>query len=312
MDFGELVERQHGVVSRRQALVHLRPDIVDRRVRSGRWQAAHYGVYLIHSGPIGHQQRRWIASLAAGAGRAALLGGLSALETCGLKGFPVEDIHVLVPAVRTMRAPPVGVTVHRTTLLVPEDLQRLADPPGTAAARSLIDAAQWAATDELARAIVAAGFQQRLVRAESVAAVLDRTRRARGRSLIVEAVREATAGAHSVIEAEFLRLCRRSRLPRPELQHGRRGADRRQRYLDAYFADWGVHVEIDGVQHTEVRQWWADMHRQNELWIPGDRVLRFPAWAIRQRSEVVAIQLRSALQAAGWTQPRTTDHTMFP
>lgn len=157
---------------------------------------------------------------------------------------------------------------------------------------------------DLARAVIAAGFQQRLVRAESVAAVLARTRRARGRSLITDAVREASAGAHSTAEADFLRLCRRSHLPRPKLQQGRRGADGRQRYLDAYFAEWRVHVEIDGSQHTDVRQWWADMDRQNQLWIPGDRLLRFPAWAIRHRRDEVAAQLRAALQAAGWTPSR--------
>jgi hypothetical protein len=221
VDISELIKQQHGIVSRQQALGHLRSDIADRRVGSGRWQSVYRGVYVTHSGPIDHQQRRWIALLAAGAGRPALLGGLSALETCGLRGFPDDDIHVLVPAVRTMRTPPPGVVAHRTTLLDPSDVHRLADPPGTTAARSLIDAAQWARTDEFARAIVAAGFQQRLVRAESVTAVLSRTCRARGRAMIAEAVREATDGAHSTAEADFLRLCRRSRLPRQQLQHSR-------------------------------------------------------------------------------------------
>jgi very-short-patch-repair endonuclease len=71
--------------------------------------------------------------------------------------------------------------------------------------------------------------------------------------------------------------------------------------LDAYFEQWRLHVEVDGGQHMEVRQWWADMKRQNALWIPGDRVLLFPSWAIRHRPAEVVAQVRAALTAAGWT-----------
>jgi very-short-patch-repair endonuclease len=59
-------------------------------------------------------------------------------------------------------------------------------------------------------------------------------------------------------------------------------------------------VEIDGSWHTDADAWWADMRRQNELWIAGDRVLRFPAWLVRQRPARVAAQVRAALMAAGW------------
>lgn len=72
-----------------------------------------------------------------------------------------------------------------------------------------------------------------------------------------------------------------------------------RRYLDALFDGWQIHVEIDGGQHMDVRQWWADMKRQNELWVPGGRVLRFPSWAIRHRPAEVAAQLRAALAAVG-------------
>ena len=72
------------------------------------------------------------------------------------------------------------------------------------------------------------------------------------------------------------------------------------RYLDALFDEWQVHVEIDGAQHMDVRQWWADMKRQNDLWVPGGRVLRFPSWAVRHRPDEVAAQVRAALIAAGW------------
>jgi very-short-patch-repair endonuclease len=299
----QVLMRQHGVISRRQALRYLAAGTIERRVTSSRWQAPHRGVYVIHSGPIVRQQWRWVAVLAAGAGRVALLGGPSALESMGFRGFGQDSVHVLIPARSTIRCPPAGVVVHRTSWLPAADVHRLGDPPGTTAARSLVDAAQWAGTDDKARAIIAAAFQQRMVRADDVTRVLAGMVRARRRALIAEAVADGTLGAHSLPEADFLRLCRRAALPVPMLQHRRRDERGRCRYLDAYFAEWGVHVEIDGGQHTDVRQWWADMERQNALWIPGERVLRFPSWAVRHRPDEVAAQVHAALKAAGW-RPR--------
>ncbi|MDT5038229.1 MAG: hypothetical protein QOE03_3414 [Micromonosporaceae bacterium] len=184
-----------------------------------------------------------------------------------------------------------------------DQARRAARPPCTTPARSLVDAAQWATSDEAASAIVAAGFQQRLVRVQDIHEVLGRLPRARRRALIAAVAGDAAGGAHSLPEAEFTRLCRRFGLPEPSRQVPRRDVRGRQRYLDAYFEEWHLHVEIDGGQHMEVRSWWADMQRQNDLWIPGDRVLRFPAWAIRHRPAKVATQLSAALQAAGWTPP---------
>jgi very-short-patch-repair endonuclease len=80
----------------------------------------------------------------------------------------------------------------------------------------------------------------------------------------------------------------------------RRDAAGRPRHIDAYWAEYQVHVEIDGWWHTEAGAWWTDMCRQNELWLAGDRVLRFPAWLIRRSPQTVAAQVRQALKAAGW------------
>ena len=72
------------------------------------------------------------------------------------------------------------------------------------------------------------------------------------------------------------------------------------RYLDGYYEGWKIHIEVDGTQHAEVRSYWADMRRQNAVWIAGDRILRFPAWVIRHRPAEVVEQVRAALHAAGW------------
>jgi hypothetical protein len=42
------------------------------------------------------------------------------------------------------------------------------------------------------------------------------------------------------------------------------------------------------------------MRRQNGIWLGGERILRFTAFAVRHRPAEVAAQIRRALLAAGW------------
>jgi hypothetical protein len=299
-DLDFLLFRQEGVIGRRQALRHMSEKAIRHRLQTGRWQFAHRGVYLTHNGPITEQQRRWVAALAVGHGYVATLGGLTALAVLGMRGRPSRQIHVLVSAVRQYRQPPPYVVVHRTRHLPPEDRHRMGSPPCTMPARSLIDAAQWARSDEEAVAVIAAGFQQRLVGAVDMEPVLARMTRIRRRPLIVAAVADATGGAESIAEVDFARLCRRAGLPEPSRQVVRMDSGGRRRYRDVYFDEWRVHVEIDGAQHMEVTSWYADMRQQNEIAISGDRLLRFPGWKVRHRQPEIVAQTRAALLAAGW------------
>jgi very-short-patch-repair endonuclease len=74
----------------------------------------------------------------------------------------------------------------------------------------------------------------------------------------------------------------------------------RIRYIDAHWRQWRVQAEVDGAHHMDASQWAADMRRQNDIWIPGDRILRFAAFDLRRRPMEVAAQIRAALTAAGW------------
>jgi hypothetical protein len=167
-------------------------------------------------------------------------------------------------------------------------------------ARSVVDAAQWARGDDEARALVAAAFQQRMVGSAEVLDVLGRMPMARRGVLIARTVADAAGGAHSLAELDFLALSRKAGFPEPKLQRVRRDASGRKRYLDVLYEEYGVHVEIDGGQHMDARRAWADMRRQNDVWIAGERVLRFPAWLVRERPDEVVAQVRAALVAAGW------------
>ena len=302
-ELDSLLFRQDGVLAWRQARRFMTDKKARHQVDSGRWHKVNRAVYVTHTGPITERQRLWIACLAVGAKRPAVLGGVSALRSMGMRGLRARPIHVLLPASRQDRDTPAGVLVHRTRHFTRADCHPTSAPPCTWPARSMIDAASWAASDQEAVTIIAATFQQRLVRITDVAPVLARLPRLRRRRVIVAAVRDAASGAESTFEIDFARLCRRAGLPEPTRQAVRRDVRVRKRYRDAYFEEWKVHVEIDGSQHMNVDDWYADMRQHNEVIIAGERLLRFAGWMVRSRPEEVAAVVRVALLAAGWTPP---------
>ncbi|WP_230686997.1 type IV toxin-antitoxin system AbiEi family antitoxin domain-containing protein [Catellatospora vulcania] len=298
-DLDFLLFRQSDVLTRAQALAHFSEKAIRHRLDTGRWRRPRRGVYVLRDAPDDDDQRRWVAVLAGPPG--TVTAGRTALAQLGLRGFHVHAIHLLMPSAARDRDTPHDVITHRTRRLEPSDVHDLGSPPCTMPPRSVIDAAQWARSDDEARSVVAAAVQQRLVDAADLRAVLARLSSVRRRPVITLAVNDAAAGAGSLPEAQFLALCRRGGLPRPKLQVSRRDGTGRQRYLDALFEQYGVHAEIDGAQHLDVRAYWADMQRQNALWVRGERVLRFPAWAIRNHPDEVLETVRAALRAAGWT-----------
>jgi very-short-patch-repair endonuclease len=192
-----------------------------------------------------------------------------------------------------------AVVVHRTTLLPTAHVQP-ARPARTTTARAVVDAAGWARCVEEAQLALAAACQQRRVLPAELAAVLDVLPRAPRRALIRRTLSDIAGGAQALSELDLLALCRRHRLPEPDLQEPRTDRTGRTRWLDAYWREWRLHVEVDGAHHMDVRHWADDMRRQNDVWTSGDRILRFPAWLVRAHPDEVAESLRRALCAAGW------------
>jgi hypothetical protein len=296
-EFDWLRFEQDEVVSWAQASHHVGRGAAANRLHQRRWQRAERGVLVAHSGPLTPNQRLWAAVL--GAGRDAVLAGTTAAALEGLRGYDRPAIDVLIPAGRRVK-PMTGVRVHRTAVLPHDHVRWVGSPPRTTIARSVVDAAAWASTDDDARAIIAAAFQQNRVQPGDLTGVLGVMPRSRRRGLVIETATLAAGGAHALTELNLVTLCRRHGLPRPDQQVHRTDSSGRDRYLDAYWAPYRLHVEVDGSWHLEVRTWWADMQRQNDLWISGDRVLRFPGWALLHEPAKVAVQLHAALVAAGW------------
>jgi very-short-patch-repair endonuclease len=305
-DLEWLTFERSGVLTTRQATRLLTEGAVRGLVRSGRWRSIARGILLTGNGRLTRDQQLWVAVLASG--RGAVLAGPTAAAEGGVRGLRENATHVLVPAgrragrtiLRTLPVDMTAVVLHRTSVL-PETHIQLGRPSRTTLARALVDAAAWARTAEEAQAVLAAGCQQRRVLPAELAAVVDILPRVRRRELIRQTIADIEGGAQALSEIDFMALCRRHRLPLPDLQERRTDAAGRIRYLDAYWREFGLHVEIDGAHHMDVRHWAADMRRQNDVWIAGERILRFPAWMVRTRPQEVADAVRAALTAAGWT-----------
>jgi hypothetical protein len=144
--------------------------------------------------------------------------------------------------------------------------------------------------------------QQGLTRAHLLGQEMLRVKRDRRRALLYAVVLDLLEGARSLSEAEFARECGRRGLPRPTRQSYRQTA-RGDSYLDADWEDWGLVVEVDGVQHSWASNIVADALRQNEVTLDRSTVLRLPLLGLRVSPDDFFDQIERALSAAGWRRP---------
>jgi very-short-patch-repair endonuclease len=306
MSFADVLDEHDQVLDAATALEHMTYAELRWKVWSGRWQKPARGIFVAHSGELTERQVMRVATLWGGA--RSVIGGLSAAWLGGFTGFgdrkPIGErpVFLLVPHGWNRRAVVDGVRIvprfSRTLSAV--DVHPAGEPKRTRIGRSLIDAAQWMATDRGAMAVLAAGVQQRLVRVTDLSAVLARSPRLHRGRLITGTLDDIAGGAQALSELDFTRkVVRRHRLPEPDRQMGRRDKQGRQRWIDVAWDEWKVLVEIDGAQHMDALEYWNDMDRGNEFTIEGYRLLRFPAWVVRLHPDLVARKIRDALRKAG-------------
>lgn len=297
----ELLTCQDGVLDSGSALAYMTPDALRWRLKSGRWQQPCRGIVVAQSGSLSSLQMLRVAVLWAGTGSA--LGGLTAARLHGFRGFDDKagQIHLIRPPGRARRKtrPPLQLAVHYSSKLTAADIHPMRQPPRTRIARSLLDAAAWMATDRGARAVLAAGVQQRLVRATDLMAEVERHERLHRRQLIRTTLADIDGGSHALSELDFTNLVvRKFGVQEPSRQVARLDAQGRRRWLDAYWERARLVVEIDGAAHLDALQYWDDMDRANDLTLEHCKVMRFPAWVVRYQPEHVAATIKRALRDA--------------
>lgn len=261
-----IAARQHGVLTLTQLLgVGMSAAGVKRRAQSGRLHRVHRGVYA-----VGHRglsnEGRWMAAVLA-CGEGAVLSHRSAAELWALltptRG--IVDVTAPIPGGRKQRA---GIRLHRSPSLPDAATTRRNGIAVTTTARTLADLRRAVPAEVLRRAIRQAEF----------------------RNLDLGPVRSDRT--NSELERAFLRLCRRHRLPTPEV-NVRVGRFK----VDFLWREQGLVVETDGYAAHRGSQAFEDDHqRELELHAGGWRVRRFTNHQVRRQPQAVAAAVAAALR----------------
>jgi hypothetical protein len=294
---GDLVERQAGVIERRQALqAGLRRDAIDGLVRTGRWQRLQYGVYATFSGEPGRDARLWAVILRAGPD--AMLSHRTAAGLSGLTEYPGEVVHVIVPPDRRPKPIP-GAVVHRL------DRPRTARhpvllPPRTRIEETVLDIAATASTIDDAIAWVFRATGQRLTTAER----LQRAMAARGRMFwraeLAACLDDAAEGVRSNLEHRYVWGVERPHgLPRP-VRQARVTRDGQRCYLDNFYPEYLVGTELDGRAAHPSGERWRDYRRDNAGATDGIITLRYGWSDVTGQPCQVAAQVAAVLTQRGW------------
>ena len=295
-ELARLVSGQGGVVSRRQlyALGYTRWEVT-AQVKARRWQRVTDQVLAVHTGPLLQEALHWAAVFHGGP--RAHLDGASALQASGLTRYTVERVRVSVPrGARTRRTR--AFDIRQTRRWSADDVVARGVPrtrPEVAAVR----AALWARSDRQATLVLTMVVQQGLTTPDLLADAALRIRRDRRRRLLQVVILDLLGGARSLGEIDVARECRRRGLPEPSRQVLRRDGAHRY-YLDVYWEEWGVVLEIDGIHHAWAENIVCDALRHNAVALTHVTVLRLPLLGLRVEPDAFFEQVREALVAGGW------------
>ncbi len=251
----------------------------------------------LHNGQVSESGHRWAAVFQGGP--RACLDGASSLVAGGLERYRVKRTRVSVPrGARVRRNPRYDIRQTRRWSaddLVPSGIPRTRNP--VAAVRGAL----WAASDRQATYLLALVVQQGLATPAQIGLELLRIRRDKRRSLLHAVVNDLLDGGRALGELDVARELRRRGLPAPDRQVLRRDA-RNRYYLDLYWPDFRLVVEIDGIHHTWAENVVGDALRQNSLALDGDTVLRLPLLGLRLCPDEFFEQIERALVAEGWSR----------
>jgi hypothetical protein len=311
-ELGELAWRQRGVLTSSQAIGGgMTKDMLRSRVRHGRWQRLHTGVYLVFSGEPDQLARQWAAVLRAGPG--AMLSFRTAAELAGLTGpgererptGPAEPaIHVTVPGSR--RISRVQGTVLHWSDRAAQAMHPARTPPQTRVEETVLDLANVAATIDDAYGWVARAVGRRLTTEARLREAMELRGRLRWRGELTEALAAGGAGVHSVLEHRYLRDVERPhRLPRGVRQARARSADGgRTEYRDVLYEAYLVAVELDGQAAHPGERRWPDIYRDNAAATAGVLTLRYGWLDVTRHPCRVAAQVAEVLRLRGYAGGR--------
>jgi very-short-patch-repair endonuclease len=292
---GQLLQAQHGVVARRQALAcGMTNRMLQHRLRiGGPWTKLLTGVYVTVTGTVSAEQREIAALLYAGP--QSILTGAAAARRHGLGSLDRSTVDVLVPAtqgpkdtsfVRVWRT-------HRMPSRVCVDGEvRYALPD-----RAVADAARSLRSSRDVRALVAQAIQRQTCSIAALDVELEQGP-VKGSAPLRAALVEVRDGTRSAPEGDLRTLLRRARVPMPVFNARLYAGKTLIAVADAWWPDAGVVAEVDSRQyHYSAEDWQGTMQRHDRLVAHGVLLLHFTPRQIRTAPDEVVAQIRAALAA---------------
>jgi very-short-patch-repair endonuclease len=265
-----IATRQHGVITFRQLVAAgFSPSGVVHRARAGRLHRIHRGVYAVGHPRLSNEGRWTAAVLACGEG--AVLSHRSAAALWGLLRASDGPVDVTTPSTAGRRNRR-GIRVYRSSSLTSGTTTIRGNIAVTTPQRTLAD----------------------LRRVVAVQLWRSAARRAEVLGLGARAADGGPAPTRSELEDRFLRLCRRHRLPLPEV-NVRVGPF----LVDFLWRDRLLIVEADGYRYHRGRQAFeSDRARDLELRRLGYDVIRLTFRQVVDEPAAVSCTLRALLFAS--------------
>ena len=274
-----LAGNQHGVVTTAQLnRMGLSRGRIAERAKAGRLHPIHRGVHAVGHRALS-EKGRWMAAVLA-CGETAVLSHLSAGELWGIHrpvrrrsdaggNVEVPDVHVTIPSTAGIRKR-TGIVLHRCTTLTDRQCTSRDGIPVTTPARTLAD---------LRGLLPPAQFASALREAEFLRLPIDD--------------RLDSDDARTDLEQLMLALCRRHRLPRPEVNV------RVDRYeVDFLWRRERLVAEGDGWDsHRSRSAFEEDRARDARLAVLGYEVVRFTWRQVTSDPAAVAATIRALLRA---------------
>src|SRR5215469_30834 len=292
----EAAELQAGVVTASQATaVGLSRNAIRSRVRTGRWQQLHLGVYATFSGQPGRPAELWAAVLHAGPG--AMLSHRTAAELVDLTDTPSDLVHVTIPVDRRVARAP-GVVIHRSAR-ARQAVHPARLPPQTRIEETVLDLVDTARTIDDAVGWMTRALGRRLTTQARLRDAVALRPRIRWRRELTELLRPDLAGLMSALERRFQRHVERPHgLPRGTRQAQVRRGDRTE-YRDVLYEEFATCVELDGrlAHPSEAR--WRDIRRDNAVAAGGGVTLRYGWLDVVVQACQTAAEVDRALRRRG-------------
>lgn len=263
-----IAARQHGVVTLAQLReVGIARDGAQRRAAEGSLHRVHRGVYAVGHGRLTFEGRCMAALLACGP--RVVLSHSSAAAVWRILSPPTGPIELSIPTTNGKRQRE-GIRIHRVGSLRESDLTIRRGFRLTRPSRTLRD----------------------VERSVSRPLYLKAVRRALDLRLISSDALTGEALTRSELERRFLSLCRRYRLPLPEVN-----VKVGKYEVDFLWRDVGLVVETDGFRHHGHRAAFeSDRARDAELEAAGYRVLRFTYRQVLDSPAAVAEAVGAVIQ----------------